>query len=46
MSRCLLCQHENPGDAKFCLECGRPLALSCRACGIELPASAKFCKEC
>ncbi len=46
MSRCPQCQHENPGDAKFCLECGRRLALSCGACGTELPPGAKFCKEC
>ena len=46
MSRCPQCRHENPGDAKFCLECGRRLALSCGACGTELPAGAKFCKEC
>jgi class 3 adenylate cyclase len=46
MSRCPQCHHENPGDAKFCLECGRRLSISCGACGIELPAGAKFCKEC
>ena len=46
MSRCPQCRHENPRDAKFCLECGRRLALSCGACGTELPAGAKFCKEC
>jgi len=23
VSRCPQCRHENPGDAKFCLECGR-----------------------
>jgi class 3 adenylate cyclase len=46
VSRCPQCRHENPGDAKFCLECGRRLALSCGACGTELPAGAKFCKEC
>ena len=46
MSRCPQCRHENPGDAKFCLECGRRLALACGACGTELPAGAKFCKEC
>ena len=44
--RCLQCRHENPGDAKFCLECGRRLALMCASCATELPAGAKFCKEC
>jgi predicted ATPase/class 3 adenylate cyclase len=44
--RCLRCQHENPPQAKFCLECGAALALRCVACGTELPAGAKFCLEC
>jgi class 3 adenylate cyclase/tetratricopeptide (TPR) repeat protein len=44
--QCPRCHHENPGDAKFCLECGRRLAVSCGACGMELPAGAKFCKDC
>ena len=30
MSRCPQCRHENPDDAKFCLECGRRLALGAR----------------
>ena len=46
MSPCPQCQHQNPRDAKFCLECGARLALSCGGCGTELPAGAKFCKEC
>src|SRR4030095_2861403 len=46
VSRCPQCRHENPDDAKFCLECVRGLALMCGACGTELPAEAKFCKEC
>ncbi len=46
MSSCPQCRNENPVDAKFCLECGRRLALSCGTCGTELPAGAKFCKEC
>jgi hypothetical protein len=44
--RCPQCRHENPGDAKFCLECGRRLALMCTSCATELPADAKFCREC
>ena len=43
---CPQCRHENPGDAKFCLECGRRLALICGSCTTELPTGAKFCKEC
>ena len=38
--------HENPDQAKFCLECGTKLATSCGACGTELPPGAKFCMEC
>ena len=44
--RCPQCRHENPGDAKFCLECGRRLARMCAWYATELPAGAKFCKEC
>jgi predicted ATPase/class 3 adenylate cyclase len=44
--RCTSCQHENPPQAKFCLECGTRLALKCATCGTELPAGAKFCLEC
>ena len=43
---CPRCQHENPPQAKFCLECGTAFALKCAACGTELPAGAKFCLEC
>lgn len=44
--QCLRCQHENPPQAKFCLECGAKLALTCTNCGTELPADAKFCLQC
>jgi class 3 adenylate cyclase len=44
--QCPQCQHENPPQAKFCLECGAHLALTCAQCGTELPAGAKFCLEC
>jgi class 3 adenylate cyclase len=44
--QCPQCGHENSGDAKFCPECGRRLALTCGACATELPPGAKFCKEC
>ena len=30
---CPHCQQENPLQAKFCLECGSPLALTCTRCG-------------
>ncbi len=44
--QCPACRHENPGQAKFCLECGTRLVISCSTCGVELPPSAKFCLEC
>src|ERR1051325_1651996 len=40
------CGHANPEHAKFCLECGAPLAARCARCGTELPPAAKFCLEC
>jgi hypothetical protein len=44
--QCPRCQHESTPQAKFCLECGSRLALTCALCGTELPAAAKFCLEC
>src|SRR5262244_1431396 len=44
--RCPRCQHDNPGEAKFCQECGNRLAMACPACGEKLPAGAKFCSKC
>src|SRR5437879_620002 len=44
--KCPRCQHENPPQAKFCLECGARVALTCKKCRSELPADAKFCLEC
>jgi class 3 adenylate cyclase/tetratricopeptide (TPR) repeat protein len=44
--QCPRCQHENPPQSKFCLECGARLALICAKCRAELPGSAKFCLEC
>src|SRR3989475_3553876 len=43
---CPACRHENPAQAKFCLECGARLVVSCSNCGTELPSSAEFCLEC
>ena len=44
--QCPRCQHENPPQAKFCLECGAPFAAACAQCGTQLPVGAKFCLEC
>src|ERR1700730_8596742 len=42
--KCSRCQHDNPANAKFCLECGARLAQTCPNCRSELPLSAKFCR--
>jgi class 3 adenylate cyclase/tetratricopeptide (TPR) repeat protein len=44
--QCPACRHENPAQAKFCLECGARLVVPCSNCSTELPPSAKFCLEC
>jgi class 3 adenylate cyclase len=44
--QCSRCRHENPPQAKFCLECGSRFAAGCAQCGTQLPAGAKFCLEC
>ena len=46
MEPCPDCRHENPANAKFCLECGAGLELRCPECNTELPGSARFCLEC
>lgn len=43
---CGTCAQENQPNAKFCVECGAPLARSCPACDSQLPPTAKFCGEC
>jgi len=44
--KCPHCQHENPIQAKFCLECGARLSPICAKCQTQLTAGAKFCLEC
>jgi class 3 adenylate cyclase/tetratricopeptide (TPR) repeat protein len=44
--KCPGCQHDAPGGAKFCPECGTALPTACASCRHELPAGAKFCPEC
>lgn len=43
---CAKCQTPNPDQAKFCFNCGSPLALRCNNCQSELPANARFCMNC
>lgn len=44
--QCPGCGSTLPANAKFCLECGSPIARKCPNCGNELPTGAKFCLEC
>jgi predicted ATPase/class 3 adenylate cyclase len=46
MSPCSSCGAENRESAKFCGECGAPLALVCKACGAPNAPGRKFCDEC
>lgn len=43
---CGTCQHDNQPNAKFCSECGAPLARPCPSCGSPQLSTAKFCDEC
>ena len=43
---CAACAAELPPGAKFCAECGTPVASVCRNCGSELSPGQKFCPEC
>ena len=43
---CASCGELNPKESNFCLECGKPLALTCASCGESVPAKARFCNAC
>jgi class 3 adenylate cyclase/predicted ATPase len=44
--RCTSCGSDNPGGAKFCIECAAPFQKRCPTCATENPPHAKFCAEC
>ena len=46
--RCPGCGCENRDSARFCGDCGQPLAttVSCVACGTQNPRRKRFCDEC
>ena len=46
VSLCPHCGAKNNVGAKFCGECGAPLARTCAACGAENEPGAKFCQNC
>jgi class 3 adenylate cyclase/tetratricopeptide (TPR) repeat protein len=43
---CPACAAENRDGARFCNECGTPLALRCAACGAPHHPGQRFCDEC
>ena len=44
--QCPRCQHDNPPQSSFCLECGSHVTLTCGACGADLPSGSRFCNHC
>lgn len=44
--RCLLCDNENPPDARFCDGCGASLSRACPTCHAVARANARFCSQC
>jgi uncharacterized membrane protein len=48
MPNCSNCSASVDADAKFCLECGKPVSqtIHCPKCGGTLTIEAKFCKHC
>lgn len=43
---CASCGATSPLEARFCVQCGLPLAAGCASCGHELPEEARFCPGC
>jgi len=44
--KCPQCGLENESEKRFCIECGRRLALQCPECKSQLRGTEKFCGEC
>ncbi|MEO8675104.1 MAG: adenylate/guanylate cyclase domain-containing protein, partial [Casimicrobiaceae bacterium] len=43
---CTDCGAVNPAGARFCSQCGTPLAAHCPACGVDVAPAARFCHQC
>src|SRR6476659_1433931 len=43
---CTHCVTANDDGARFCEECGAPLAEACPACGVAIKPGARFCRSC
>jgi len=41
--QCPSCGHENESTARFCLDCGQRLEITCPGCSKSLPPQARFC---
>ena len=47
MSRaCPNCAAELAEDARFCAQCGQPVAPACPTCGADVAPDARFCSNC
>lgn len=44
--KCSNCSFENPDSARFCENCGQPLARACPNCGQTVSTTARFCSNC
>ena len=44
--RCSSCGSQNPGEKKFCGDCGAPLANRCPKCNAENAPGKRFCGDC
>ena len=43
---CAACGAANQAGAKFCVNCGKPLAATCSSCGSANPSGSHFCANC
>ncbi len=43
---CPRCREANREGARFCRECGEPLAPVCPSCGVKIETRSKFCDNC
>jgi rRNA maturation endonuclease Nob1 len=47
---CLKCGNKNPGENKFCGQCGQalypPPPIQCQKCSAVMPSNMKFCGRC
>ena len=46
VGKCVQCQTINPGDNRFCTECGASLYEPCLGCQVENRVGTKYCGQC